>query len=466
MNGFFVAAEFALVSARQTRLAQLEAEGNSTAKAVQKAQSHLDRYIATTQLGITLASLALGWVGEPALASLIEPPLISLLGKALGEGFATGISIAIAFIFITTITIIMGELVPKSVALQRTEGTALFVIRPLNLFMNVFYPFIWLLNRLGRFVMRLLGLKEEIERSQVHSVEELEMLVTQSHQAGMLDANEEALLHKVFEFDDKTARQIMMPRTEIVGVPEDVTLDELLDKVSQESFTRYPVYRETLDQIIGVIHIKDLFPLIREQGRQLTQTNGASAASGTTNGNNKHLTQAQNGDGKIPLSRIIRPALNVPESIHVADLLNQLRQKQAHIAVVIDEYGGTSGIVTLEDVLEELVGEVQDEFDVKEEDATTDIEIRPDGSAIISGLVTLETIEDRFGVTIPEEQADIFDTIGGYVLGVLGRVPVVGDQVRLENYKLTVQRMDGLRVDRLLIERANQKPPAEQNQSL
>ncbi|MEI6046408.1 MAG: hemolysin family protein, partial [Chloroflexota bacterium] len=363
------------------------------------------------------------------------------------------IGVAVAFTFITAMHIVLGELAPKSVALQRSETAALFIIRPLDLFLRIFRPFIWALNSTGRFVVKFFGLGAADEHSKVHSVEELEMLVRQSHKAGMLDAQEEILLRKVFEFDDKTARQIMMPRTEIVGVTENTTLDELVDKASDERFTRLPVYRNTLDQIVGVIHVKDLFPLLRERENRHSLSKGSTSS----NHSSKLGMSAQNEEKKFALSDIIRPALNVPESMHVADLLTLMRQKKAHMAVVIDEYGGTAGIVTLEDVLEELVGEVQDEFDTAEEDTIADIEIRPDGSALVSGLVMLDTIEEHFGLKIPLEQAEIFDTIGGYVLGVLGRVPTVNDQVALGDYRLTVVKMDGLRVDRLLIERVNKK---------
>ncbi len=448
LNGFFVAAEFALVSVRQTRITQLVNEGSGAAKGVQKAITHLDDYIAATQLGITLASLALGWIGEPALEHLIEPPVTALLGD-WGAGVATGLSVALAFMFITTVHIIIGELAPKSVALQRSEGTSLFVIRPLDLFLRVFRPFIWLLNTLGRLAVRAIGLRAADEHSRIHSVEELEMLVAQSRQAGMLDAEEAILLRRAFEFNDKTARQIMMPRTEVVGVPEDATLDELVAKASDERYTRFPVYRETLDQIIGVIHVKDLFPLVRKLVQSQNATLNVSAA-GYNNGSGTSVTAIQVNQN-VPLSEIIRPVFNVPESIHVADLLTQMRQSQAHLAVVIDEYGGTSGIVTLEDVLEELIGDVQDEFDEGEENPETEIQNLPDGSTLVSGLVTLATIEERFGLKVPEELNEVFDTIGGYVLGMLGRVPQVGDSVRLHQYHLAVIKMDGLRIDRIQI---------------
>jgi CBS domain containing-hemolysin-like protein len=450
LNGFFVAAEFALVSVRQTRITQLANEGNGAAKGVEKALHHLDDYIAATQLGITLASLALGWVGEPALEHLLEPPLKFIFG-GLGESLADGISLAIAFIFITSMHIILGELAPKSIALQRSDKTSLFIIRPLDLFLRIFRPFIWLLNNTGRLVVRLLGLSAVDEHSKVHSVEELEMLVSQSRQAGILDAQEETLLRKVFEFDDKTVRQIMMPRTEIVGVAEDAPLSELVRLASNEQYTRFPVYRGTLDQIIGVMHLKDLFPILNKVVFNQVQTSNGSASSYQPVGTHS-AGQLQLLEEKSPLMQIMRPVFNVPGSLHVADLLTQMRAKKAHMAIVIDEYGGTAGIVTLEDVLEELVGEVEDEFDTGEGDNYAEIERKPDGTALVSGLVMLETVEDAFGFSAPAEQRETVDTIGGYIMSALGRVPSIGDHLELGQYRVNVIEMDGLRVARLLFE--------------
>jgi CBS domain containing-hemolysin-like protein len=455
LNGFFVAAEFALVNVRDTRLAQLADHGNGAARAVQSARQHLDNYIAAVQLGVTLASLSLGAVGEPALEHLLEPSLVSIFGSS-GVGLANGISVAIAFLVITMLEIILGELVPKSVALQRSEGVAFFVIRPLNLFSRIFWPFIWILNRLGRVVLRLLGLNPSLEHSQVHSAEELEMLVKQSHQAGVLDAQEETLLRRVFDFEDKAVRQIMVPRTEIVAIPENASLDEVIDKTSTEKFTRLPVYRSSLDEITGVIHIKDLFPLLREELKKLRQQVAGQIFSEKVppaeNVNTPANTPQTRETNQNPLKPIIRPVFNLPENVHVADLLIQMQMRKAHLAVAIDEYGGTSGIVTLEDVLEELVGDVQDEFDVGRKDNQPEIEFRSDGTTLVSGLVSPDELEESLGLVIPPEQLEGFDTLGGYVMSVLGRVPSEGDVVEVDKYRLTVSKMDGLRVDRLLIE--------------
>ncbi len=470
LTGFFVAAEFALVSIRDTRLAQLADAGSRRARAVQKARQRLDNYIASVQLGVTLASISLGAIGEPALEHLLEPSLVSIFGRGTGAGLANGIGITIAFLVITMLEIILGELVPKSAALQRAEAIALFVIGPLNLFTKIFWPLIWILNRLGRIVLRLLGLSPNLEHSQVHSAEELEMLVRESHEAGVLDSQEEKLLQRVFEFDDKTARQIMVPRTEVVGVPEKISLHELVDIASSEQFTRLPVYRNSLDHIVAVIHVKDLFPLLREElerlGKQLATGNSALGRTSSDKANSFEAAQFLSSspkatpDGLLVLKPIMRPVFNVPESLHVGELLAQMRVKKTHLAVVIDEYGGTSGIVTMEDVLEELVGEVNDEFDLGEEDDHSEIEIRPDGTVLVSGLVTPEVVEDRVGLAIPRAQLEGFDTLGGVVLAALGRVPVEGDQVEVGQHRLIVLKMDGLRIDRLLIEPVSQ--PSEE----
>jgi putative hemolysin len=423
LNGFFVAAEFALVSVRRTRIEQLVSEGSGSAKAVQRAIGNLDNYIAATQLGITLASLALGWLGEPAVAHLIEP----LLGPVLGsdqKALSHTIAIIISFALITSLHIVLGELAPKTVALQRSEATALFVARPLDLFRLIFRPFIWVLNSAGRIVVRLFGLNATDEHTRVHSVQELEMLVTESREAGVLDQDEEVLLRRVFDFGDKTARQIMVPRTEVVGIPQEITLRALIELAADERFTRYPVYDETIDNIVGVVHVKDLFKLLR---------NGFSEEHERT----------------FSLEPMVRPVLRVPETVHVADMLTQMQLKQHHFAVIIDEYGGTAGIVTLEDVLEEIVGDVRDEFDTKEEGVYAEVEPGPNGTTLVSGLFSLQDAVERFDLRADEQALEEYDTVGGYIQGRLGRIPHTGDHIEVENYRIVVVEMDGLRVDRL-----------------
>jgi CBS domain containing-hemolysin-like protein len=438
LNGFFVAAEFSLVSVRRSRIEQLVSEGSGGAKAVQRSILHLNNVIASTQVGITLASLALGWVGEPAVTDYIRPVMSLVLPGGENGALAHTIGLIVSFILITTFHIVMGELVPKTISLQKTENVAMFVARPLEIFRQVFRPFIWVINGLGSIVIHLLGMQVLGENAKVHSVDELEILVKESREAGFLDKDEEVLLHRVFDFGDKTARQVMLPRTEVVGVPDDARLDTVLKLAANERYTRFPVYHESLDRITGVVHVKDLFGLM-SQG-----------------------FLPEKAQQTFKLSEVVRPVLTVPETLHVADLLTQMRLRQVHMAILIDEYGGTAGIVTLEDILEEIIGDVRDEFDTTEGGVQNDVEARPDGTTLVSGLFLLQDAIERFNLEVPEEELDEYDTLGGYIQGHLGRVPQVGDAVNLGNYRLVVEEMDGLRVDRIsFIPVEAQTPPAE-----
>ncbi len=420
-NGFFVAAEFGLVKVRQTRIDELAAEGKNVAKVVQDEIKHLDSYIAATQLGITLASLALGWIGEPSLAHLIEP-LFAFAGGAAATELAHSAAIAISFFLITMFHIVLGELVPKSIALQRSEGTALFVARPLYLFARLFRPFILLMNGVSNLVVRALGLQAASEHGSVHTVKELEMLVAQSRKAGILDNDEERLLRHVFDFGEKTAQHVMVPRTEIVGVPRDITLEQLREKVAEERYTRFPVYEGTVDNITGVVHIKDVFALVSKR----------------------------RPDKPFTVQSILRPVLNVPKTTSITKLMALMQNKKAHLTVVIDEYGETAGIVTLEDIMEEIVGEVQDEFDTLEEGVLPEMEMHADGSYSVDGLMSIDAFAEKFGGSFDSAS---YKTVAGYVLSELGRVPKVGDSVSSGEYRLAVEAMDHLRIARLRVER-------------
>lgn len=420
-NGFFVAAEFGLVKVRQTRIAELVSEGKSVAKVVQDEIRHLDTYIAATQLGITLASLALGWIGEPSLAHLIEP-LFAFAGGIAAEELAHSAAIAISFSLITMFHIVLGELVPKSIALQRSEGTALFIARPLYLFARLFRPFIVLMNGMGNLVVRALGLQAASEHGSVHTVKELAMLVAQSRKAGILDNDEEVLLRHVFDFGEKTAQHVMVPRTEIVGVPRDIRLVQLREKVAEEHYTRLPVYEETLANIIGVVHIKDVFT---------------------------HLGKRGSGE-PFTVQSILRPVLSVPKTTSITKLMALMQSQKAHLTVVIDEYGETAGIVTLEDILEEIVGEVQDEYDTPEEGVLPEMEMHADGSYSVDGLMSIDAFAEKFGGSFDSAN---YKTIAGYVFSELGRIPKVGDSVCSGGYRLAVEAMDHLRIARLRVER-------------
>jgi magnesium and cobalt exporter, CNNM family len=418
-NGFFVAGEFALVKIRATRINQLVEEGNRTAKVIQTQLAHLDRYIAATQLGITLASLALGWIGEPSLAHLIDP-LFAWIGGSAAEAITHTIAVIISFTIITAGHIILGELVPKSIALQRPEAAVFFVSRPLQLFAQLFHPFIALMNGMGSAIVRLLGFQTAVEHANVHSAEELEMLVVQSRQGGAIDAQEEELLHHIFDFGEKTVQQVMVPRTEMVGVPISASLEEVLALFATEQYTRLPAYDGSIENIVGLVHLKDIF------------------------------MQARMPTASFNLKSLLRPVLYATETTSIETLLSQMRSKRIHLAVVLDEYGATAGMVTLEDIVEEIVGEVQDEFDTREQGVRPEVEQMPDGTISVDGLMTLASFADLLGVKLPRSSAH---TVGGYIFERLDRLPKVGDHISLEDYHLSVEELDGRRIARVHVRR-------------
>jgi magnesium and cobalt exporter, CNNM family len=411
-NGFFVAAEFALVTVRKTRIDQLIAEGHRGARTVRRAISDPDSYIAATQLGITMASLGLGWIGEPALASVIEPAF-EFLGERLAGVTAHTIAVALSFIVITALHIVLGELAPKTVALQYAERVALLVARPTEFFMRVFWPFIAFLNGLGNLVVRSGGLKPPSGHALVHSEEELKMLVTASQEAGVLEEEEEQMLHRVFGFSDLTAGQIMVPRTEMLAVAADTPLERVIDLLQRSGLPRVPVYRDDLDDIAGILHVTDLLPLV---------ANG----------------------GPVDLSAAARDAMTVPQTMPADELLNEMRERRTNVAIVIDEYGGTAGLVTFAGLMQRIVGELGPGG----EDSR--VTVLADGSALVDGLALVTDINEQFGLHIDEES---YNTLGGFVLGRLGRRPRVGDRVELEGRTLRVEALDGLRVARVFVSR-------------
>jgi len=420
-NGFFVAAEFSLVSVRRTRIAELVARGDAGAEAVQKAIDNPDRVIAATQLGITLASLALGWVGEPALSHLITP-LVALFPGAIQSEVSHSISAAIAFTLITFLHVVVGELAPKSIALQDPERTSLVVAKPTLWTERIFKPAIWVLNGTGNALLRLFGVEPASGHELVHSVEELKMLVTASAESGVVQAEESEMLHAIFDFGEMVARQVMVPRTEVIAVEADTPLLDIINLVSQSTYTKFPVYEDSLDQIVGVVHVKDM------------------------------LNVMQSPDCQRCVARdLVREALYVPETLHVSTLLRYFRDDRQHIAIVLDEYGGTAGLVTLEDLLEEIVGEVSDPFD----ESTPEIQFLADGSALIDGLTLLEDVNAHLDLALEEPD---YDTIAGYVLGKLGRIPRPNDIIEGDGVRIRVNEMDGLRIARVALTRL--EPPA------
>ncbi len=417
-NSFFVAAEFCLVSVRRTRIEELVAQGSAAARLVQRAIEKPDRFIAATQLGITLASLALGWIGEPALAHIIEP-LFQFLPAGWGSAASHAAAAStIAFIVITFVLVVVGELMPKSIALQRPEDAALIVAGPVLFTERLFRPLVAALNGTGNFLLRAIGFEPASGHQLVHSVEEIKLLVDDSQQGGVLEVGEREMLHGVLDFADLLANQVMIPRTGMICLDVDTPIEQVVQTAANHALTKFPVYENDLDHIIGILHTKDLVRVVHLEGRH-SQTS---------------------------LRSFLREALFVPGTIRASDLLVRFRARKQHIAIVMDEYGGTAGLVTLSDLLEEIVGQVADAFDRQ----GPGIERLPDGSALINGLTLIEDVNDSFGLSLSDPD---YETIAGYILGRLGRMAQLGDEVEAGNMRLRVDAMDGLRIARVRMSR-------------
>lgn len=415
LNGYFVASEFALVAVRKTRISELARKGNVTAKLVQKALDDLDSYISATQLGITLASLALGWVGEPILATLIEP-FFSFLPSSAAFITTHTAAVAIAFTIITFLHIVLGELAPKSVALQRAEATALVVISPLLLFTKVFRPFIWILNGAGHLVLKVFGLHAPSGHQLVHSEEEIKMLLKQSGKSGQIPQSEVEMVENIFQLGDIPVKYVMVPRTDIIAFNVATTLTEILKKVEHYPHSRFPVFETTIDNVIGFIHIKDIYRELLKSGEKT----------------------------KLSQLKIIRIIISVPEMKKIDAVLQEMRRKRIHLAIVNDEYGGTAGIVTLEDIIESVVGEIEDEFDKP----LRDIVRQKDGSYLVDGHTHIDEIREKFKLTLKGQG---YSTIGGLVYGLLGHEPRAGDVVQISNLKIEVKQIQGKRIKALRI---------------
>lgn len=412
LNGFFVAAEFSIVKVRNTRIAQLSGEGNVKAKRTQVILEHLDAYLSATQLGITLSSLALGWVGEPFLSRLIEP-LLQQWG--LSETSLELLSFTIGFSTITFFHVVIGEMVPKSLAIRRAEQVALWTAHPLRWFAFFFQPVIWILNRSAHLFLQLIGMNDTTsDPKQVHSEEEIRMLVEESHQGGLIDQTELSLLDNIFDFTDRVGREIMVPRVDMICVYTHRPLDENIEIIKNSTFTRFPLCGVDKDDIVGIIHIRDLY---------------------------ERLIQ-----GKPPLlSKLSRPAVHVPESMEIKDILRVLQKNKTELAIVVDEYGGTSGLITIEDIIEEIVGEIQDEFDDEQPDI-----IRKGGDTIIDAQILIEEVNAYFQILIEDLNND---TIGGWIFSQLQEIPQKGAQVTYGAYDFIVHKMEQRRIAQILVRR-------------
>jgi len=406
LNGFFVAAEFALVGARRSKLQEMTDAGDRLSKLALKALDHLDRYISATQLGITMASLALGWVGEPVVAAMIDL-LLGQFGIAPGPGAThTAAGIAVGFAVITFLHVVYGELAPKTVALLMPERLSGWVALPLMLFAKIMTPFIMVLNGTANASLRLFGVKPMSEARHVHSPEELRMLVMQARAHGTLDESDSAMLAGVFDFHEKKVQDVMRPRTEMVALSIDANEAEVRATLERERYSRYPVYQESLDDVVGVFLAKDYW--------------------------------LHNRKSPFSVRELVRDPLYVPATRPAVRVLDDLRKTRAHMAVVLDEYGGTAGIVTMEDLIEEVIGDIADEYDMV---ARESVEVN--GVLELAGNLSLIDVRSDHRVNIPEGD---WTTLGGYVFARLGRIPRVGDRAVFPGGELEVIAMDGRRV--------------------
>jgi len=404
LNGFFVAAEYSLVTVRRTRLKELSDEGSRPARAVMRITSDPPHFIAAMQLGVTLTSLAIGAIGEQVLSELF--------GVWLGTFFA----VVLAFLIITFMHVVVGELVPKGLALSYSERIALGVSVPVRAFFFVFAPLIWVLQRSSEAAQRAIGVDPGKTEGEAHSEAELRMLLEKSTEHGEIEQGEREMLYKVFDFADKEASDVMVPRPEVVGISIEMAPEEALRAVLDSPYTRYPVYRESLDEIVGILHVRDLVSALHD-----------SAIA------------------EVELAALLRPAYVVPETKDLAALLAEFRRTNQHMSVVVDEYGATQGIVTLEDLLEEIVGEIEDEFDLPDESVE-----RVDETTIrIDGTFPIDDFNEEFGTTLEHED---YHTVAGYVFDQIGRAADPGDEVRSDGLRFTVLDVEGSRIQRLEVE--------------
>lgn len=418
LNGFFVATEFAVVKVRESRIAQLIAEGHPKAGHVERLIHNLDAYLSATQLGITLASLGLGWLGEPAIAHLLDP-LFRYFG--VGDPWTQTISGIIAFSMITFLHIVLGELAPKSLAIQRSEWVSLHVARPIQWFYQLMFPFIAFLNWAANLILKWFGMSTQIQEA-AHTEEEIRILVNESHKSGYIDQTELMLVDNIFDFSETMAREIMVPRTDMTVLNLRDQFADNVNLVKNGRFTRYPVVDGDKDHVKGVLHIKDLLTSVLQERSE-------------------------------DLADIMRPILSVPETISISTLLTMLQKQRGQMAILIDEYGGTAGLVTLEDIVEEIVGDIQDEFD----DERPEIE-RTNDSLSLDGRMLLEEVNDFLDITLDSPEVD---TLAGWIYMQIDHSPVIGDTVIKEDYEFVVTEVDHYRITRVLIRKLASTPIEE-----
>ncbi len=402
-NAFFVAAEFAIVKVRTTQIQPL-AEKQKKAKVALKVISHLDEYLSATQLGITITSLGLGWIGEPVTAKILEP-VFQLLGIT-NPAVSHTISLSVGFIIITMLHIVLGELAPKSMAIRFSKATTLFVALPLQLFYVIFKPAIWVLNNLANLILRAIGVQPVTESERFHSEEELRLLITEGRKSGAIDQTEHQLIEKIFEFNDKMVKEIMVPRNHMIALDIVDSREKIYQTVTEEGFSRLPVYKDTVDNIIGVIYTKDL--ISAAEHREL-----------------------------ITLQDIIRPAYFVSDTKQIGNLLKDMQRNKVHMAIVVDEYGGVEGLVTIEDIIEEIVGEIQDEYDVEMQE----VESEKSGVYIVNPIISIDNFNRRFKSNIPDDPD--YQTLSGFLQKVTGHIPEIYERIDYKGLSYVVTKKAG-----------------------
>ncbi|GAB6423653.1 hemolysin family protein [Bacillus luti] len=418
LTAFFVAVEFAIIKVRSSRIDQLVSEKKRGALAAKKVTSNLDEYLSACQLGITITALGLGWLGEPTIKHLLEPLFLKL---HLSPAVSSTVSFIIAFAVITFLHVVIGELAPKTFAIQRAEQVSLLLSKPLIYFYRVMYPFIWALNGSARLVTGLFGLHPASEHEVAHSEEELRLILSESYESGEINQREFKYVNNIFEFDNRVAKEIMVPRTEVVGLYEDEPFETHIKVIAQEKYTRYPVFGEDKDEIVGMVNVKDLF---------IRYMDG-------------------NQDEECSITPYTRPVIEVLENIPIHDLLLQMQRRHIPLAVLYDEYGGTAGIVTLEDILEEIVGEIRDEYD---EDEHPPIEHISEGCKIVEGKVLISEVNDLFGIHLIAEDVD---TIGGWIM-VQKQIVAEGDVIEKHGFYFKVLEKDMHQIKRVEIKKVEE----------
>jgi putative hemolysin len=428
-NGFFVGAEYALVKVRRSRIASLVAAGNKRARSVMRILENLTSYISATQLGVTLASLALGWIGEDTMAHLLEPVFNNILPESLVAVASHTIAVVIAYAIITYLHVVLGELVPKALALDKSEKVALATAKPIDIFYRLFRAPIWLLNHSGLLVLRSMGLAVTDDHAAVYSEEELRQLISLSHKSGHVLEDERQLIYNVFDFTDRTVESVMTPRTEIEALDVELSPIEMLDSFEQMGYSRMPVYRGSLDNLVGILLHKDLSRLVRRGGQEA-------------------------------IDEILRPPAFLPTSVKLHDAMRSLKRSSAHMALVVDEHGGVEGLITLEDLLEEIVGDIRDEHD---EIAAQQVKQLSPGTFSVSGKLSIRDANKLLDLDLPE--ADSYHTVAGFMMARAGKLLRHGDSVDYNGMRFTVEAASRNRILEARVERQDQNAPAQSTTS-